>query len=83
MRIEVMKLIEEFIFRSKPEALECVDSILPAMMVALEDRYGRERLMDVAYEYQQLKEALTELDSTTPPSAEDEAYELRRAQETH
>lgn len=75
MRAEVMQLIEHFIERSSPEIVDCLDSILPSMMAALEARYGKEVMTDVLHEYGHLRLALLEMEDTLPTEYEPQALQ--------
>jgi DNA-binding transcriptional regulator YbjK len=74
----VVQVLEDMVCRLNPDTAEA-QALLDALTVSLGRRYGREALSDVLYEAKQMREALDELERTTPPSEEDEAYELWRA----
>ena len=74
----VVQVIEDMVERLNPDTAEA-QALLDALTVSLGRRYGRGALADVLYEAQQMRDALDELERTTPPSEEDEAYELWRA----
>jgi len=66
--------LEKEIIDFNGDAVEAAE-LLDALMAGLENRYGRDVLRDVEYEYSQLKETLDELDRTTcKVGEEDEAY---------
>ena len=69
-RSDWQKKIEEAIVAFNGDANEALE-LLDALTAALKNRYDEGQLSDVLHESQQLREALSELDTAQEPSLED------------
>lgn len=63
-RGEWQQALEQSIRTFNGDAVEAQE-LLDALIAGLKDRYGADTLQDVLHEFDQLKEALEELDRTT------------------